>query len=256
MDRSLASLPRRAVRRVRRLAYGALGRTAFGTITSVATDRPLVALTFDDGPDPRWTPRVLDVLRAHGAKATFFVVGANAEKHPEVVQRIHDEGHALGNHSQRHPSFPFISSARRRDEMAACRAALAPFPQPLRLFRPPHLDQSLASRWDAWRLGYDVVACNRHVEDWEERSSEAMAQALNDTLEAGDVILLHDALYDRPERSRAPMIAALDAVLRRQTPRIRFVTVHELIGAGRVRRDIGLKRPGARGKVAVRTGGG
>ena len=200
-------------------------------------------MTFDDGPDPRWTPQVLDVLAAHDAKATFFVIGENVAKHPEVVQRIHEEGHAIGNHSQHHPSFPFISAAERRRELRACAAALGAYPQARRLFRPPHLDQSLASRYDTWRMGYDVGACNRHAHDWEERSTEEMERALNEELGAGDIVMLHDALFDRRSLSRAPMIAALDRVLRKQAGRFRFVTVPTLLEAGRPRRTIWLKHP-------------
>lgn len=237
------TLPLRALRRARHLAFAALGRTSFGTVTSVATDEPMVALTFDDGPDPRWTPAVLDVLNDHGAKATFFVIGENVVKHPDVMQRIHDEGHALGNHSQHHPSFPFITASERRRELRACAVALGPYPQARRLFRPPHLDQSVASRYDTWRLGYDVVACNRHARDWEERSSKEMERDLNEALGAGDIVMLHDALFDRKDRSRAPMIAALDAMLRRQAGRFLFVTVPTLLEAGRPHRTIWLKRP-------------
>jgi peptidoglycan-N-acetylglucosamine deacetylase len=239
------TLPRRVLNRARRMAFALLGRTSFGTITSVVTTKPMVALTFDDDPDPRWTPRVLDVLRAHAAKATFFVVGENVERHPDVVQRMHDEGHALGNHSHHHPSFAFIDRAARRRELRACAATLRPYPQSRRLFRPPHLDQTLASRYDAWCLGYDVIACNRHAHDWEERSSEEMERDLNDTLGAGDIVLLHDALFDRRDRSRNAMIAALDATLQRHGRRFSFVTVPKLLEAGRPCRTMWLKRPKA-----------
>jgi peptidoglycan-N-acetylglucosamine deacetylase len=209
----------------------------------VATREPLVAITFDDGPHPVWTPRVLDVLDAHGAKGTFFVVGDRVVQHPDVMTRLHRDGHAIGNHSQRHPSFPLIASRERRAELRACAQALDPYPQQRRLFRPPHLDQNLGSRIDAWRLGYDVIACNRHATDWEERSSDELALALNGSLQAGDIVMLHDALYDRPDASRAALVDALDAMLTHHTPHFRFVTVPVLMNAGRARRELWFKRP-------------
>ena len=64
-----------------------------------------LALTFDDGPDPEWTPQILDILKAKGVKATFFVIGANAESNPDLVQRIVAEGHEVGNHTFTHPNL-------------------------------------------------------------------------------------------------------------------------------------------------------
>jgi peptidoglycan-N-acetylglucosamine deacetylase len=236
------SLVRRTLRRARGLMHDALGATSFGTITSVATSEPMVALTFDDGPDPRWTPLVLDVLDAHRAKATFFVVGSSVEAHPDVVRRIHGSGHALGNHTHTHRSLPLVSGAERLRELRACAAALAPYPQPRRLFRPPHLDQDLRSRFDTWRLGYDVIACSHHARDWEDRGRDEMARTLVEGAEAGDVVMLHDALHDRRDLPRTAMIEALEILLRERGD-LRFVTVPELLQAGRARREIFLRRP-------------
>ena len=224
------------------MAYDALGASGFGTITSVATTEPLAAITFDGGPDARWTPQVLDVLDAHQAKATFFVIGKYVDLHPELIRRAHASGHAHGNHTYDHPSFPLVESAVRRRELRACATALAPYPQTRKLFRPPYLDQDLASRFDSWRLGYDVIACSLHANDWEDRDAGEIAKALRDGAKAGDVIMLHDAVCDQRYRSRAAMIEALDGFLRDRTD-LRFVTVPELLRSGRPRREIWLKRP-------------
>lgn len=233
---------RRAVGRLKRSAYAALGRTGFGTITSVETRRPWVALTFDDGPDPDWTPRVLDLLDRYGGRATFFVVGERVARFPDVVRRIHEGGHAIGNHSHTHLSFPLIRNAERRRQLRACAAALAHYPQPRRLFRPPHLDQSLASRFLTWREGYEVVACTRHARDWEDVDGAQIALRLEE-LRAGDVVMLHDSIYGQPNRSRATMLDALETVLRREADRLEFVTVPALLAAGRPRRRLWLKWP-------------
>ncbi len=73
------------------------------------TQRKEVAITFDDGPDPEWTPKILDVLKKYGVKATFFQIGAEVEKYPGVAKRVFDEGHEIGNHTFTHPDISTIS---------------------------------------------------------------------------------------------------------------------------------------------------
>ena len=129
--------------------------SAMGMITSVSTSQPVVALTFDDGPDPLCTPRLLDVLQEHNAKATFFMVGQAAARHPGIVEQVADGGHVIGNHSWDHPSFPLITGRERRAQIQAREKAIAPYGQ--RLFRPPYGDQSLLSCLEAMWLGYQVI---------------------------------------------------------------------------------------------------
>lgn len=132
------------------------GQQAFGpAATSFKTSGRQVWLTIDDGPDPDSTPHVLKLLRDHGARATFFVVGAQVAKHPELARQIAAEGHTLANHTQTHPSGHFWRATPERTaaEIDGCVAALllanAPFE---RYFRPPvgirnpFLDPQLASR--------------------------------------------------------------------------------------------------------------
>ena len=208
-----------------------------GTITHVATREPLAALTFDDGPNPEATPRLLDLLGAHGARATFFVVGEAAARHREIVVRAAREGHAVANHSWDHPSFPLLTSAERRRQIARCAAALAPHGE--RLFRPPWGHQSLASRWDAARCGHAVVAWSAMAEDWLDDPAEVLSARVRPHLVPGAIVLLHDALYRTIAerfRDRAPMLAAVESLLREFAGRLRFVTVPELLRAGRARK--------------------
>src|SRR2546422_6863677 len=83
-----------------------MASTAPEALTHVLTEEPVVALTFDDGPDPVNTPCLLDLLSAHHARGTFFMIGVHAHQHPELVSRVAAESHAIGNHSWDHPSFP------------------------------------------------------------------------------------------------------------------------------------------------------
>jgi peptidoglycan/xylan/chitin deacetylase (PgdA/CDA1 family) len=121
-------------------------------VSRLPADRPVVALTFDDGPDPVFTPQILDVLGARRARATFFVLGERAARHPELIRRMHREGHAVGTHTQRHRlRFHFGSASyvqREIDDAVAVVADLLPV-RP-RLFRPP---QGLRTPCRAWSTG-------------------------------------------------------------------------------------------------------
>ncbi len=206
-----------------------------GTVSRIATNEPVVALTFDDGPHPVYTPQLLDVLTEYDAHATFFMLGKHAEAHPDVVQRVAAAGHAIGNHTYDHPSFPLIGARERRWQIRACAATIAPLGS--RLFRPPYGHESLASHASARLLGYDVVAWSAHASDWEHRDSGWILERLLDQIEPGRIVLLHDAIYTPPNpevADRSAMIEALGMLLETLTPRYRFVTVPELLTLGRV----------------------
>ena len=149
-----------------------------GSITHVETKKPLVALTFDDGPDEHWTPKILDVLAEYQAKATFFVIGKYVKKHPDIIQRMVNEGHELGNHTWDHPSLPLVSSRERREQILLCDEVLKPFGKQVRLFRPPYYDQSLASCFDMICMGYSVIIGNRAANDWEDRDTKFILDRL------------------------------------------------------------------------------
>lgn len=220
---------------IRSLSARLLG-PVMGTLTRVKTSEPAIALTFDDGPHPEYTPRVLDLLREHNAKATFFIVGQSAENHPGLIQRIKDEGHALANHTHTHRAMPRLSSRERRGEVRQCAAAIGP--QPTRLFRPPFGSQSRASRFDLLRLGYQPVTWDIVPEDWLKQPPADLAQRIIAKARPGSIVLLHDAIIPRGPDSdscldRGYMIDALAIVLGELSPSLRFVTVPELLQLGR-----------------------
>lgn len=211
-----------------------------GSVTSVITRVPAVALTFDGGPDPHWTPRLLAALQRHQAHATFFMIGKYAARHPEIVREAAGRGHAIANHSWDHPSFPLISHSERRRQIRACAEALAPYEQ--RLFRPPYGHQDLSSRLDAMLLGYTVVTWSLHAFDWEPQSAQSMLASLEDGIAPGSVVLLHDAVCDRRNLSRANTLAVVEALLTRYADRYRFVTMPELMRLGRARKRNWFKK--------------
>lgn len=153
-----------------------------------------VALTFDDGPDPQRTPAVLDLLARQGVRATFFVVGARAEAHPELVRRMVAEGHVVGNHSYTHSwRFPLRSLGRTVEELRRTGEVLHRITgrQP-RLFRPPFGVTNPTIARAVRRLGLDPVGWSIRSLDTMGQSPERVAARILRRLHPGAVILLHD----------------------------------------------------------------
>lgn len=151
-------------------------------------------LTFDDGPDRACTPELLDLLREHRAHASFFLVGRNIERHPELVQRMVDEGHRLGNHSYTHPRFGQLSLARQLEEIDVTDRLLAGFDGvPRHRFRPPRGVFSLA-------LTLHFAVRRRNLTYWSYNSMDYLRSPPMELVERmralppapGDIILMHD----------------------------------------------------------------
>lgn len=207
-------------------------RNPLGTIVSVRTSEPLIALTFDDGPDPVFTPPLLEILDRFDAKATFFMVGERAKKHWQVVEQVAEAGHAIANHTADHPSLPRLSGRERRRQIRECREALGPHATDL--FRPPFGHQTMASRLDAWVTGHEVVAWGRHVEDWIDQPAHVLASRLKGTFAPGRIVLLHDGICggtDPAAADRTPMLEGLEQALA-DARNFEFVTLPELFRRG------------------------
>jgi len=215
-----------------------------GTITKVDTAAPAAAITFDDGPDPRFLPPLLDLLDRFDVKATFFAIGTRAARHPDLMADVVRRGHVIANHTHHHVSMPEQAGAVRRAELRACREALGAAGAPF--FRPPFGHQTIASRLDAWRCGYDVVAWSVDVWDWLPKEPAWMSDELAKRTGPGDIVLLHDAI-DAPAGAavlldRGPMLEALAAFLTRDAGRLRFVTIPQLLALGRPVRTAWFRR--------------
>jgi peptidoglycan/xylan/chitin deacetylase (PgdA/CDA1 family) len=153
-----------------------------------------IALTFDDGPHPEYTPRVLDELHRHGISATFFVVGREAARYPELVRRIVAEGHALGHHSYTHGEPQYTSTRIFLDEIRQSRALLQQITgQPSNLFRPPKGKLTCAKMLGAWGLGQTIALWNVDPRDYQVRDAALLAEwSRQYRPQAGDIVLLHD----------------------------------------------------------------
>lgn len=164
-----------------------------------------IALTFDDGPHPVYTPFVLDMLRAYGVKATFFVVGSQAELYPELIQRIHREGHAIGLHGYKHhPHWTKTPwSIKREAEHTAQLIERLTGVRPV-LYRPP---------WGLFNLldyivlrNFRLVLWSCIVGDWRKQEPERMWQRLQRRIRPGSIIVLHDSDFTFGAERGAPLV--------------------------------------------------
>ena len=218
------------------------GQNILGTVTHVDTDERVAALTFDDGPHPDYTPRLLDILEQHNAHGTFFIVGKNAQRYPELVKRMGEAGHAVCNHSWDHASFPQLTSSERRAQINKCAAALGTYDQ--KIFRPPYGHLCIASRLDALRLGYTVVMSNVAADDWLNPTPEWMTDKVVTDIKPGSILLFHDMLYtfEKQEYSdREAMLQTMSMLLQR-LPDYSFVTLPELFKLGTPVKEFWLKK--------------
>jgi peptidoglycan/xylan/chitin deacetylase (PgdA/CDA1 family) len=146
----------------------------------VAPRRPgELALTFDDGPNPTWTPRLLDVLARHAVHATFFMVGSHAQAEPALVRRVLAAGHLVGNHSWSHPNLAYTRASRVREELVRSKDTLEQLTgQPLVYFRPPFGARRPFVFRAASELGLTPVLWNAMTSDWSEPSADKIVAPL------------------------------------------------------------------------------
>jgi peptidoglycan-N-acetylglucosamine deacetylase len=170
-----------------------------------------VAITFDDGPDPRWTPKVLNILKAANVKAAFFLVGVNAERYPELVRRIVSEGHEIGNHTYYHPNLSLCWPEHIRLELNATQLLLETITgRATTLFRPPYGADTGPTQLSeliplkiAEDLNYLVVLEDIDPQDWAKPGADIILQRIKQQRHDGSVILLHDAGGDRSQTVEA-----------------------------------------------------
>jgi peptidoglycan/xylan/chitin deacetylase (PgdA/CDA1 family) len=205
----------------------------YPTLVRGRTDRPHVALTFDDGPDPEITPAVLDILAEYQARATFFVIGRYLDKHRALGERMHREGHELGNHSWQHSYFQnFYATAGHGEQIDRCAQLIKSITHSKQepLYRPPIGLKSPPMARAAHKRNLKVVAWSIHSRDTIARDPHAMARGVVDRSRPGDIVLLHDG-HDREQRHRPLIVQALPLLLQGLRERgLSSVTVSEVSG--------------------------
>jgi len=197
-------------------------------VWEVPTKRKVIALTFDDGPDPVYTRQIADLLRQYNAKATFFVVGSRVKAHPAVVQQLAMEQHELANHTYTHPDMRRISSDKLRDEMKATQDEVFNTTGiKTQLFRPPGGYYSESLVHVAKEAGYLVIMWSWHQDtrDWSDPGVKKIINKVLNNARNGDIVLFHDYGGNRKQT-----VEALRAILPELQKRgYEFVTVSEMM---------------------------
>lgn len=192
--------------------------------SKVNTSKPFLALTFDDGPHPTNTPRLLDILKERNVKATFYVVGTNARSYPTILRRMIADGHEIANHTVTHGNLTKMSESGVRKEITDARdAIIAATGVAPRTFRPPY--GAITSAQKAWirkEFGYPSILWSVDPMDWKRPGSSVVAQRLVSAARPGGILLVHDI--------HAPTIDAIPTAVDQLLAKgFQFVTVTELI---------------------------
>ncbi|MGX4600654.1 polysaccharide deacetylase family protein [Faecalimicrobium sp. JNUCC 81] len=189
-------------------------------------DKKLIALTFDDGPHPKETNQVLDVLKKYDVKATFFIAGKHANWYTDPLIRANKEGHEIGNHTFSHPDISNLSSSQIEEEILKCEETLMKhIGKKTTLFRPPfgsYNEKSLSEI--AKKLGYKIVLWTTvDAKDWKNPPPSQISDTIVNNVKNGDIVLLHDYATDNT-------VEALDLLIPKMIEKgFKFVTVSELI---------------------------
>jgi len=207
-----------------------------GAIARIETQQKVVALTFDDGPNPPHTEELLGVLEKHGVVATFFPKAKNVEAFPDAAMAMVAAGHEIGNHSYHHNPMTSLSLGKMQDEIVRANSVLREVMgvDDIMLFRPPFGLQGIGTKRALTALNLKSILMSDSGFDWEEVDAQKIAETVLETVKPGSIILLHDGHGDvedpHNQDSRAASVTATQTIimaLREQG--FRFVTVSELL---------------------------
>ncbi|MBQ8399122.1 MAG: polysaccharide deacetylase family protein [Clostridia bacterium] len=184
-----------------------------------------ISLTFDDGPHEEYTEEILDILKEYHVKATFFIIGENAQRHPQIVQRIKREGHCIGNHTYSHDHIARQSKETFLQDVRKNQQLLEHYTAECTLFRPPEgvCDEKVLSVSNDF--DYDIILWTVDTGDWRAPAKEQIVQTVLDHVKSGDIILMHDYVAGKSHTPDALRVLLPQLLEQGYT----FVTVKDLI---------------------------
>ena len=199
--------------------------------SGIQEGRPVLALTYDDGPNDPWTERLLDVLDAHQVKATFFMVGKYVRQRPDIARKVAEAGHAIGNHTFSHPNLIFASDKELRHQIEETSKAItdATGERPF-LFRPPFGGRRPGTFKTVGEMKLFPVMWRVTCFDWSAKSTEQIMKHARQQIAGGEVVLLHDGGHLKMGEDRSRTVEATDQLIREYKDKgFIFTTVTEMM---------------------------
>lgn len=200
---------------------------ALKMIQRVETPHKVVAMTFDDGPNPIYTLKVLDLFREVSGKATFFMIGRHMVEYPEIVEAVITQGHEIGNHTYSHANLTFLNESDCLQEIQQTDKIITNLTgMKATVFRPPYLDYNHGVVLLVKRLGYRMIgALNTDALDWEQPGVDYIIEKTRSHISSGSILLFHDGFGDRSQTIEAVKILISELCLQGY----QLVTVSDLL---------------------------
>lgn len=203
------------------------------TIYHIASSEKVVALTFDDGPSPVWTPKILDVLKEAQVKATFFMLGMHAQQYPDVARRVAEEGHEIGNHTYDHHGIFYYKPEELNREVREAEKIIESITGiKTKYFRPPKAWLTRKEKKQLKDMGYETVLWSLNSKDWVTFDDRYIVKYILHHIRPGDILLFHDSggLFKPEGGKRKETVKAVSRLIEKLKERgYRFVTISQLL---------------------------
>jgi len=207
------------------------------TVYHVNTEEKIVALTFDDGPSPVWTPQILDELKGAGIKATFFMVGKHVVQYPEVARRVAREGHEIENHGYDHKVMVYYKTDELRKEIKDTEKVIKDVTgRTTKYFRPPKAWLTDAEKEQIKGMGYNTVLWSLNSKDWVTFHDKQITSYILRYIRPGDIILFHDSggVFSTEGGDRTQTIKTIQRLVKKLKEKgYKFATISELLNSKR-----------------------
>jgi len=203
------------------------------TIYHISSSEKVVALTFDDGPSPVWTPKILDVLKEAQVKATFFMLGMHAQRYPDVARRVAEEGHEIGNHTYDHHGVFYYKPEELNREVSDAEKIIKSITGiKTKYFRPPKAWLTRKEKEQLKEMGYETVLWSLNSKDWVTFDDRYIVKYILHHVRPGDILLFHDSggVFKPEGGKRKETVKAVGRLIEKLRERgYRFVTISELL---------------------------
>lgn len=198
-----------------------------GLINEVYTSQKAVAITFDDGPNPIYTPQVLKIFAEAKGKATFFMIGEQINASPEITKAVADQGHEIGNHTYTHAKLSELNTADCLDEIERNERLIQELiGKKPRILRPPYLDYNQETISITGQKGYPLIgALNMEAHDWEQPGVDHILSVSRNCIKNGSILIFHDGYGDRTQTIEAVRVLVTEL----NSKGYQLVTVSELL---------------------------